>query len=59
MKGKLGENHPIRIQIEETREAAEYEDDEEETSSEDIIAGVAEEPTAPTEETTEVEGGDA
>ena len=52
--------HPIRVEIEETRAAAEYEGEGEETPSEEFVAGVAEAAeAAPTAEDTEVEGGDA
>ena len=52
--------HPIRVEIEETRAAAEYEGEGEETPSEEFVAGVAEAAeTAPTAEDTEDEGGDA
>ena len=52
--------HPIRVEIEETRAAAEYEGEDDEAPSEEFVAGVAEAAeTAPTAEDTEVEGGDA
>ena len=52
--------HPIRVEIEETRAAAEYgEDGENETPSEEFVAGVAEgAAAAPAAEDTEVKGGD-
>ena len=56
-------DHPIRKEIEETRAAAEYGDEEEEDetpSAEDFVAGVVEAAeAAPSAEDTEVEGGDA
>ncbi len=54
-------DHPIRKEIEETRAAAEYGDEEEdETPSEDFVAGVVEAAeAAPSAEDTEVEGGDS
>ena len=54
-------DHPIRKEIEETRAAAEYGDEEEdEAPSEDFVAGVVEAAeAAPSAEDTEVEGGDA
>ena len=53
-------DHPIRKEIEETRAAAEYEEEDKETPSEDFVAGVVEAAeAAPSAEDTEVEGGDA
>ena len=56
-------DHPIRKEIEETRAAAEYgeeEEEEDETPSEDFVAGVVEAAeAAPSAEDTEVEGGDS
>ncbi|MCS5534936.1 MAG: 30S ribosomal protein S4 [Candidatus Poseidoniales archaeon] len=53
-------DHPIRKEIEETRAAAEYEEEDKETPSEEFVAGVVEAAeTAPSAEDTEVEGGDA
>lgn len=53
-------DHPIRKEIEETRAAAEYEEEDKETPSEEFVAGVAEAAeAAPSAEDTEVEGGDA
>jgi len=53
-------DHPIRKEIEETRAAAEYEEEDKETPSEDFVAGVVEAAeSAPSAEDTEVEGGDA
>ena len=52
-------SHPIRVEIENTRAAAEYGEEENEAPSEEFVAGVAEAAeTAPTAEDTEVEGGD-
>ena len=53
-------DHPIRKEIEQTRAAAEYEEEDKETPSEEFVAGVAEAAeAAPSAEDTEVEGGDA
>ena len=55
-------DHPIRKEIEETRAAAEYGEEEEadDAPSEDFVAGVVEAAeAAPSAEDTEVEGGDA
>ena len=53
--------HPIRVEIEETRAAAEYgEGEQDATPSEEFVAGVAEAAeSAPTAEDTNVEGGEA
>ena len=52
-------DHPIRKEIEDTRAAAEYGEEENEAPSEEFVAGVAEAAeAAPTAEDTEVEGGD-
>jgi len=53
-------SHPIRVEIEETRAAAEYgEGENSDAPSEEFVAGVAEgAETAPTAEDTVVEGGD-
>ena len=51
------ESHPIRVEIEKTRDAAEYEEGGDETPSEETVAGVAED--TPPAEDAEVEGGDA
>ena len=52
------ESHPIRVEIEKTRDAAEYEEEEgDDAPSEDSVAGVAE--AAPPAEGAEVEGSDA
>ena len=54
------DSHPIRVEIEETRAAAEYVEEDDETPSEDFVAGVVEAAeAAPSAEDTEVEGGDA
>ena len=50
------ESHPIRAEIEKTRDAAEYEEGGDEAPSEESVAGVAE--AAPAEDA-EVEGSDA
>ena len=51
--------HPIRCEIEFTRDSAEYEEGGDETPSEEFVAGVAEAAeAAPAAEDTEVEGGD-
>ena len=56
----MDDSHPIRKEIEETRAAAEYAEEEDETPSEEFVAGVAEAAeAAPSAEDTEVEGGDA
>jgi len=53
-------DHPIRKEIEETRAAAEYEEEDKETPSEEFVAGVVEgAEAAPSAEDTEVKGGDA
>ena len=53
-------DHPIRKEIEETRAAAEYEEEDKETPSEEFVAGVVEGAEAsPSAEDTEVKGGDA
>ena len=53
-------DHPIRKEIEETRAAAEYEEEDKETPSEEFVAGVVEgAEAAPSPEDTEVKGGDA
>ena len=53
-------DHPIRKEIEETRAAAEYEEEDKETPSEEFVAGVVEgAEAAPSGEDTEVKGGDA
>ena len=53
-------DHPIRKEIEETRAAAEYEEEDKETPSEEFVAGVVEgAEAAPSVEDTEVKGGDA
>ena len=53
-------DHPIRKEIEETRAAAEYEEEDKETPSEEFVAGVVEgAEVAPSAEDTEVKGGDA
>jgi len=53
-------DHPIRKEIEETRAAAEYEEEDKETPSEEFVAGVVEgAEDAPSAEDTEVKGGDA
>ena len=53
-------DHPIRKEIEETRAAAEYEEEDKETPSEEFVAGVVEgAAAAPSAEDTEVKGGDA
>ena len=55
----MDESHPIRVEIENTRAAAEYGEEENEAPSEEFVAGVAEAAeAAPTAEDTEVEGGD-
>ena len=52
-------SHPIRVEIENTRAAAEYGDEENAVPSEEFVAGVAEAAeAAPTAEDTKVEGGD-
>ena len=51
------ESHPIRVEIEKTRDAAEYEEEGDDEPSEDSVAGVAE--AAPPAEDAEVEGSDA
>ena len=53
--------HPIRVEIEETRAAAEYGEGEQDAApSEEYVAGVAEAAeSAPTAEDTNVEGGEA
>jgi small subunit ribosomal protein S4 len=52
--------HSIRKEIEDTRAAAEYEEEGKETPSEEFVAGVVEgAETAPSAEDTEVKGGDA
>ncbi len=52
-------SHPIRVEIEETRAAAEYGEEDNEAPSEEFVAGVAEAAeAAPAAEDTEVEGGD-
>ena len=56
----MDDSHPIRVEIEETRAAAEYVEEDDETPSEDFVAGVVEAAeAAPSAEDTEVEGGDA
>ena len=56
----MDDSHPIRKEIEETRAAAEYAEEDDETPSEEFVAGVAEAAeAAPSAEDTEVEGGDA
>jgi len=53
-------DHPIRKEIEETRAAAEYEEEDKETPSEEFVAGVVEgAEAAPSAEDTEVKGGDS
>ena len=53
-------DHPIRKEIEQTRAAAEYEEEDKETPSEEFVAGVVEgAEAAPSAEDTEVKGGDA
>ena len=54
-------SHPIRVEIEETRAAAEYGDGgQDDAPTEEFVAGIAEAvDSAPTAEDTEVEGGDA
>ena len=51
------EAHPIRVEIEKTRDAAEYEEAGDEVPAEESVAGVAE--AAPPAEDAEVEGSDA
>ena len=52
-------SHPIRVEIENTRAAAEYGEEENDAPSEEFVAGVAEAAeAAPTAEDTNVEGGD-